>query len=49
MTPARYKTRLTELLDIRHPILYGGPMYLVDANYVAVAAEARLAGAAAAE
>ena len=49
MTPARCQTRLTELLGIRHPILCGGLMYLVDANYVAAAAEARLAGAAAAE
>ena len=45
MTPARYKTRLTELFGIRHPILCGGLMHLAEA----VAAEARLAGAAAAE
>ena len=45
MTPARYKTRLTELFGIRHPIHCGGLMYLAEA----AAAEARLAGAAAAE
>ncbi len=31
MTPARYQTRLTELLGIRHPILCGGLMHLADA------------------
>ena len=31
MTPARYTTRLTELLGIRHPILCGGLGYLAGA------------------
>ena len=35
MTPARYKTRLTKLFGMRHPILCGGLMYLADANDVA--------------
>ncbi len=44
MTPARYKTRLTELLGIRHPILCGGLMYLADANYVAAVVNAGAMG-----
>lgn len=44
MTPARYKTRMTELLGIRHPILCGGLMYLADANYVAAVVNAGAMG-----
>jgi nitronate monooxygenase len=44
MTPARYKTRMTELLGIDHPILCGGLMYLADANYVAAAVNAGAMG-----
>ena len=44
MTPARYKTRLTELLGIRHPILCGGLMHLADANYVAAVVNAGAMG-----
>jgi nitronate monooxygenase len=40
MTPAVYKTRLTELFGIRHPILCGGLMWLSDAAYVAAAVNA---------
>ncbi len=31
MTPARYTTRLNELLGIGHPILRGGLEYLAEA------------------
>ncbi|MBM3568216.1 MAG: nitronate monooxygenase [Alphaproteobacteria bacterium] len=34
MRPALFKTRITELLGIRHPILGGGLMWLADANFV---------------
>ena len=44
MTPARYQTRMTELLGIRHPILCGGLMYLADANYVAAVVNAGAMG-----
>jgi nitronate monooxygenase len=44
MTPARYKTRMTELLGIRHPILCGGLMYLADATYVAAVVNAGAMG-----
>ena len=44
MTPARYETRMTELLGIRHPILCGGLMYLSDARYVAAAVNAGAMG-----
>ncbi len=44
MTPARYKTRMTELLGIRHPILCGGLMYLADASYVAAVVNAGAMG-----
>ncbi len=44
MTPARYKTRLTELFGIRHPILCGGLMHLADANYVAAVVNAGAMG-----
>jgi NADH:quinone reductase (non-electrogenic) len=39
--PARsFKTRLTELFDIEHPILCGGLMWLSDARYVAASVNA---------
>ncbi len=44
MTPERYKTRMTELLGIRHPILCGGLMYLADATYVAAVVNAGAMG-----
>ena len=44
MTPALYKTRLTELFGIRHPILCGGLMWLSDAAYVAAAVNAGALG-----
>ena len=44
MTPARYQTRMTELLGIRHPILCGGLMYLADATYVAAVVNAGAMG-----
>lgn len=34
MTPPVFKTRITELFGIDHPILCGGLMWLADANYV---------------
>ena len=34
MTPPVFKTRITELFNIDHPILCGGLMWLADANYV---------------
>ncbi len=33
-TPPRFRTRITELFGIRHPILAGGLMWLSDASYV---------------
>ncbi len=44
MTSARYQTRMTELLGIRHPILCGGLMYLADATYVAAVVNAGAMG-----
>ncbi|MDH3917814.1 MAG: nitronate monooxygenase [Rhodospirillales bacterium] len=44
MTPALYKTRLTELFGIRHPVLCGGLMWLSDAAYVAAAVNAGALG-----
>ncbi len=35
MTPQLYRTRITDLFGIRHPILCGGLMWLSDARYVA--------------
>jgi nitronate monooxygenase len=40
MRPALFKTRITELFGIRHPILCGGLMWLADAPYVAAAVKA---------
>lgn len=34
MTPQIFKTRITELFGIDHPVLCGGLMWLADANYV---------------
>lgn len=34
MTPPIFRTRITELFGIDHPILCGGLMWLADANYV---------------
>lgn len=44
MTPALYRTRITELLGIRHPILCGGLMWLADADYVAAVVNAGAMG-----
>lgn len=44
MRPQLFKTRITELLGIRHPILCGGLMWLADANYVAAAINAGAMG-----
>jgi NADH:quinone reductase (non-electrogenic) len=38
--PARFKTRITELFGIEHPILCGGLMWLSDARYVAASVNA---------
>ncbi|WP_120497305.1 nitronate monooxygenase family protein [Kiloniella sp. EL199] len=38
------KTRLTELLGIKHPVLCGGLMHLADANYVAAVVNAGAMG-----
>lgn len=40
MTPARYHTRVTEMLGIDHPILAGGLQWLGDAAYAAAAVNA---------
>ncbi|MEQ8397963.1 nitronate monooxygenase [Thalassobaculum sp.] len=40
MRPQRFKTRITELFGIRHPIVAGGLMWLADANYVAAVVNA---------
>lgn len=37
---ARFRTRITELFDIEHPILCGGLMWLADARYVAAVVRA---------
>ncbi|MBC6404823.1 MAG: nitronate monooxygenase [Rhodospirillales bacterium] len=39
-----FRTRITELLGIRHPILAGGLMWLADARYVAAAVNAGAMG-----
>ncbi len=39
-TAARFRTRITELFGIRHPILAGGLMWLADARYVAAVVRA---------
>ncbi|MEH6631666.1 MAG: nitronate monooxygenase [Halopseudomonas aestusnigri] len=39
-----FKTRITELLDIQHPILCGGMMHLSDATYVAAVVNAGAMG-----
>jgi NAD(P)H-dependent flavin oxidoreductase YrpB (nitropropane dioxygenase family) len=44
MTPATYRTRLTDLLGIDHPILCGGLMWLADADYVAAVVNAGAMG-----
>jgi nitronate monooxygenase len=44
MTPALYKTRLTDLFGIRHPLLCGGLMWLADADYVAAVVNAGAMG-----
>ncbi|MFH5926836.1 NAD(P)H-dependent flavin oxidoreductase [Roseomonas xinghualingensis] len=40
MHPPVFRTRITELFGIRHPILAGGLMWLSDANYVAAVVRA---------
>src|SRR5262245_22932165 len=44
MRDAVFKTRITELFGIRHPILCGGLMWLADAGYVAAALNAGAMG-----
>ncbi|MEO1191623.1 MAG: nitronate monooxygenase [Pseudomonadota bacterium] len=44
MSRQRFRTRLTELLGIDHPILAGGLMWLADARYVAAAVNAGAMG-----
>jgi NADH:quinone reductase (non-electrogenic) len=38
--PQLFRTRITELFGIRHPILCGGLIWLADASYVAAAVNA---------
>jgi NADH:quinone reductase (non-electrogenic) len=40
MRPQLFRTRITELFGIRHPILCGGLIWLADAAYVAAAVNA---------
>jgi nitronate monooxygenase len=40
MTPPLFRTRITELFGIDHPLLCGGLMWLADANYVAAVVNA---------
>lgn len=40
MRPQVFRTRITDLLGIRHPILCGGLMWLADARYVAAVVNA---------
>ena len=40
MRPQSFRTRITDLFGIRHPILCGGLFLLADANYVAAAVNA---------
>ncbi len=44
MTEQIFRTRITELLGIAHPILAGGLMWLADARYVAAAVNAGAMG-----
>lgn len=44
MRPQRFRTRITELFGIRHPILCGGLMWLADARYVAACVNAGCMG-----
>lgn len=44
MTKTVFTTRITELFQIRHPILGGGLMWLADANYVAALVNAGAMG-----
>ncbi len=40
MRPQRFKTRITDLFGIRHPIIAGGLMWLADAAYVSAVVNA---------
>ena len=40
MRPQLFRTRITELFGIRHPLLCGGLIWLADATYVAAAVNA---------
>ena len=40
MRPQRFRTRITELFGIRHPIVAGGLMWLANADYVAAVVNA---------
>lgn len=44
MRPQIFRTRITELFGIRHPILCGGLIWLADANYVAAVVNAGAMG-----
>ena len=44
MRPQAFRTRITELFGIRHPILCGGLQWLADARYVAAAVNAGAMG-----
>jgi NADH:quinone reductase (non-electrogenic) len=44
MTKRYFKTRLTDLLDIDHPLMLGGMMYLSDASMVAAVVKAGAMG-----
>ncbi len=44
MSDQAFRTRITELLGIQHPILAGGLMWLADARYVAAAVNAGAMG-----
>ena len=40
MTPQIFKTRITDLFGIDHPLVCGGLMWLADADYVSAVARA---------
>ncbi|WP_020592287.1 NAD(P)H-dependent flavin oxidoreductase [Kiloniella laminariae] len=44
MSEAAFKTRITDLLGIRYPVLCGGLLHLADANYVAAVVNAGAMG-----
>jgi NAD(P)H-dependent flavin oxidoreductase YrpB (nitropropane dioxygenase family) len=44
MTPQKFRTRITDLFGIEHPVVCGGMMWLSDADYVAAVARAGCIG-----